>query len=87
MSLQVYTVHFPAPKNFWQKDIELTNDTPVFATADAPMVLVKCGSVDHANTQMMSVRWRFFNFWKQIPQQKQVSLTPCPRCFSKLIVD
>lgn len=81
------TVHLPAPKNFWQKDIELTNDTPVFATADAPMVLVKCGSVDHANTQMMSVRWRFFNFWKQIPQQKQVSLTPCPCCFSKLIID
>jgi len=29
-------VHLPAPKNFSKRDIELTRDTPVFATADAP---------------------------------------------------
>ncbi|KAK3753104.1 hypothetical protein QZH41_007948 [Actinostola sp. cb2023] len=36
-----------------RKDIEFTKDTPFFATADAPLVLVKGGFVDHANTQMM----------------------------------
>ena len=30
-------MHLPAPKNFCKRDIELSEDTPVFATADAPM--------------------------------------------------
>ena len=37
-------VHLPAPKNF--KDIEFTRDTPFLATADAPLVLIKGGSID-----------------------------------------
>lgn len=81
------TVHLPAPKTFWQKDIELSKDTPVFATADAPLVLIKGGNIDNANTQMMTVRWRFFNFWRQIPQEKQVSIPPCPCCFAKFVLD
>lgn len=81
------TVHLPAPKNFSKQDIEFTKDTPFFATADAPLVLVKGGFVDHANTQMMEVRWRCFNFWRQIPQEKQQIVPPCPRCFARLIID
>jgi len=53
-------MHLPAPKNFCKRDIELSKDTPVFATADAPMVLIKGGGIDRANTEMMNVRWRFF---------------------------
>ena len=55
-------VHLPAPKNFCSRDIEFTKDTPFFATANAPLVLVKGGSINQANSQMMSVRWRFFHF-------------------------
>ena len=35
------TVHLSFPKNFCGKDIEVTKDTPIFATADAPLVLSK----------------------------------------------
>lgn len=80
-------VHLPAPKNFCSRDIEFTKDTPFFATADAPLVLVKGGSIDQANSQMMSVRWRFFHFWKQIPEKDQLRLNPCPKCFARLILD
>ena len=61
------TVHLPAPKTFCKQDIELTNNTPFFVTADAPLVLVKGTSIDRANTHMMDVRWRMFHFWRQIP--------------------
>ena len=68
-------VHLPAPKNFLIKDF--TRDTPFFATADSPMVLVKGGSIDHINSQMMQVRWRIFHFWRQIPQEQQIAMVAC----------
>ena len=80
-------VHLPAPKNFCHRDLELSADTPFFATADAPLVLVKGGSIDRANTEMMNVRWRFFHFWKQIPQSSQVKMDPCKHCFAKFILN
>jgi len=39
-------VHLPAPKTFCQRDLEFTADTTFFAMADAPMVLIRRGSVD-----------------------------------------
>ena len=72
-------VHIPAPKNVCSKDIEFKRDTPFFATADAPIVLVKGGSLD----QMMDVRWVFFHFWMQIPKESQVELPACPKCFAQ----
>ena len=85
-ALEGDTVHLPAPKNFCKRDIELSKDTPFFATADTTPVLVKGGSIDSVNTEMMNVRWRFFNFWKQIPQSQQIRLTPCGHCFAELKV-
>ena len=81
------TVHLSAPKTFCKKDIDLSADIPVFATTDAPLILVKGGFLDQANTEMMNVQWVFFNFWKQILQEKQVRQTPCPKCFARLITD
>ena len=66
--------HLPAPKNFCKHDIELTKDTPMFATADAPLILIKGGSIDGVNTEMMNVRWRFFH-WR-IPEKEQLQLVP-----------
>ena len=80
-------VHFPAPKNFCQRDIELSSDTPFFATSDAPMALVKAGSLDRVNTEMMDVRWRFFHFWREIDQNNQVKMSPCGKCFSTFVLD
>ena len=81
------TVHLPAPKSFISKDIEFNKDTPFFATSDAPLVMIKGGSIDKANTDMMEVRWRFFRLWRQIPEEQQKQLAPCPHCFAKLIID
>ena len=61
-------VHIPAP-------IELKRDTPFFATADAPIVLVKGGSLDQCNTQMMEVRWVFFLFLEANTQRMSSRVT------------
>ena len=79
--------HLPAPKNFAKRDIELKKDTPVFATADAPIVLVKGGVVDVANTEMLNVRWKFLHFWRQIPPGEQLHLVPCGHCFAQLVFE
>ena len=47
------TVHFPAPKNVMTKDIILDKNTPFFATSDAPLALIKGGTIDEINTEMM----------------------------------
>ncbi|KXJ08125.1 hypothetical protein AC249_AIPGENE24816 [Exaiptasia diaphana] len=54
------TIHIPTPKTHYQKDIQLSKDLPVFATADSPIVLIQGGNIDNVNTQMMAVRWRLF---------------------------
>jgi len=79
-------VHLPAPKTFCQRDLEFTADTPFFATADAPMVLICGGSVDRTSTEMMDVRWRFFHFWKKIPQEQQRHFSLCRHRFAHFIL-
>ena len=53
-ALEGDTVHLLVPKNLCSKDIELSKDTPFFATSDAPLVLVKGGVIDRMNTEMMN---------------------------------
>ena len=79
-------MHLPTPTNFCKRDIELSKDTPVFPTADAPMVLIKGGGIDRENIEMMNVRWRFFHFWRQIPPVEQQQLIPCGPCFTTFIL-
>ena len=79
-------VHLPAPKTFCKRDLELTEDTPFFATADAPLVLIRKGTIDGTNTEMMNVRWRYFHFWKKIPQAEQKHFAPCGHCFARFIL-
>lgn len=85
-ALEGDTVHLLAPKDFCSKDIELSKDTPFFATSDAPLVLVKGGAMDRVNTEMMNCRWVFFHFWKQIPHAEQEDIPPCRFCFAKFIL-
>ena len=80
-------VHLPAPKTFSSKDIEFKKSTPFFATSDAPLILIKGGHIDKANTDMMEVRWRFFKLWRQIPEEQQKQVPPCPSCFAHFILD
>ena len=47
------------------------NDTPFFATSDAPLALVMGGSVNRVNTEMMDVCWDMFKLHCQIPRHEQ----------------
>ena len=58
--LEGNVVHFAAPKTSYSKDIDFSRDTPVFATAKAPISFVKSSFIDDLETEMMIVRWRFF---------------------------
>ena len=42
-------VHLPAPKTFCQRDLELSAHIAFFATADAPIVLIRGGAIDRSN--------------------------------------
>jgi hypothetical protein len=81
-ALEGDVVHLPAPKNFCRRDLELSVDTPFFAMSDAPLVLIKRGSIDRTSTEMMNVRWKFFHFSRAIPQASQVKIEPCGYCFA-----
>ena len=35
---------------------------------------------------MMDVRWKIFDFTHRIPQVDQKIITPCPRCFTELVL-
>lgn len=78
-------VHLPAPKSHFSKDILLEKDTPIVCTSSEQIVHVKNGVVSQRETQMMSVRWKIFEFHYQIPERNQVEVPPCPACFSRLI--
>ena len=80
------TVRFPTLKNQMSKDIVSENDTPFFATSDAPLVLINNGSIDRVNTEMMNVRWRMFKLHKQIPRDEQRDINPCGHCFAELLL-
>ena len=84
--LEGAVVHFPAPKTHYAQDIVFDKDVPVFATAKEHFSFVQGGAVDCVETEMMTVRWRFFQFFSQIPQSEQVDILPCPRCFAEFIL-
>ena len=52
----------PPAKNVCSRDLELNKDTPLFATSDGPLLLIKAGAIDSLNSCMMNVRWRFYHF-------------------------
>ena len=78
-------VHLPAPKSHFSKDILLEKDTPIVCTSSEQIVHVKNGIVSQRETQMMSVRWKVFEFHYQIPEENQVEIPPCPVCFGRLV--
>eukprot|EP00795_Rhopilema_esculentum_P007993 gene7993-biopygen1700 len=74
--LEGHVVHFAAPKTNYSKDIEFTRDTPVFATAKAPISFIKGSVMDDRETEMMSVRWRIFTFRHQFSLEEQKTVSP-----------
>ena len=84
--LEGYVVHFAAPKTSYSKDIKFSSDTPIFATAKAPISFVKGSLIDDRETEMMRVRWRFFYFKYQFQPQEDNTVPPCGHCFAKMLL-
>jgi hypothetical protein len=85
--LEGQTLHLPAPKTHFAKDIVFDRDTPIFATSKGPIVFVgKGGCFDEKETEMMSARWKLFSFFYQIPESSLKEIPCCKRCFSELVM-
>ena len=85
--LEGQTVHLPAPMNHYSKDICINSDVPIFATSIAEILFRnRSGDVNIMETEMMQVRWKVFQFTKQIPKEDQRNIPSCGACFSKLVL-
>ena len=83
--LEGETVKLPAPKNQFAADVVIDKDTPIFATSKSHIVYTgKFNSTDERETEMMSVRWKVFEFKYQFSEQEQKCVSPCARCFAEL---
>jgi len=61
--LEGETVKLPAPKNHFSSDIEITGDTPIFATGKEKVKYKgNYNMVDDRETAMMDSRWRYIKF-------------------------
>ena len=52
-------------------------DTPIFCTGKQLFIYIKNGVIDQRETEMMSVRWKFFQFNVQIEQNDQKEIPQC----------
>ena len=81
-------VKFPAPKNQFGADIELSVDTPIFATSRSEIEF-KSGNVDPAQVEqenaMMRSRWKAFHFTYEFSEEQQVACPPCKHCYAAFI--
>ena len=85
LMLEGQVVHLPAPKCHFANDIVFDSDTPIFSTSKHQLAFVKGGVVDERETEIMNVRWKHFNFNRQIPQEEQREIKLCAACFARLI--
>ena len=86
LHLEGQAVHLPAPKSHFAKDVLLTGDTPMFCTTSHELHHIKYSVVNERETEMMAVRWRVFQFHRQIPESEQKNIRPCERCFAELVL-
>ena len=68
MLVEGQVVDLPSPKNHFAADICIKTDVPIFATAKLKIVCTgKVNLPNNRETEMMDVRWKFFDFTHQIP--------------------
>ena len=85
--LEGENVKLPSPKNQFATDVCINTDIPVFVTSKAKIEFVgKHNTRDDTETEMMDVRRKIFEFTHRIPQVDQKIITPCPRCFTELVL-
>ena len=84
--LEGQLLHLPAPKTHFAQDLILTDSTPIFATSKHELIFIKGGQIDEKETKMMAVRWKYFSFRSQVPENEQREIPACGKCFSTFIV-
>ena len=79
-------VKLPAPKNIYCEDICINTDVPIFATSKSEIRYKGIfGMGDEMEDNMMKARWKIFKFTHSIPEEEQIKLPPCAKCFTELI--
>ena len=65
----------------------IKTDIPIFAISKAKIAFVgKHNTSDDREIEMMDVRWNIFEFTRRILQADQKIITPCPICFTELVL-
>ena len=80
-------VRLPAPKNMYSEDVNITSNVSIFATSKSTIrYRGSYGVIDEMDDQMMNVRWKLFKFSHQFEECNQKNISPCPKCFSTLVL-
>ena len=69
--LEGQLVHLPAVNSHFVKDMAFKKDTSIFCTRKYPIVLIRNGMMNERETEIMTVRWRVFNYNYQLPVEQQ----------------
>ena len=85
--LEGQPVHFSVPKTHYAQDVVFDKDTPFFCMSKSEIISLRNSVVDDRVTEMMAVRWHMFSLHAQIPQEEQVIIESCPKCFVQLILE
>ena len=76
--LEGQTVHLPAPKLHYSKDIKFKHNAPIFCTGKDEIVFVRGGTMDSMETHVIRCRWHIYCFHVQIVPSEQQEIQPCP---------
>ena len=79
--------HLPAPKNHFANDICIVRDTPIFATSKERVRFRQTyNRTCEKEDAMMDARWKVYEFFVSIPEEEQIPLKSCPKCFADMVL-
>ena len=80
-------VKLPSLKRQFASDVYINTYILIFGTSKAKIEFVgKHNTRDDRETEVMEIRWNIFEFTHRIPQAYKKIITPCPRCFTELVL-
>ena len=77
-------IHIQAPKTHFAEDILWGVKTPILATSSTQRRKYDGGVVNEKETNMMRVRWNYFEFCKPVTNSKVIK--SCGHCFARFIL-
>ena len=80
-------VSSPQTKHKQKSDVVINSDIPIFATSKEKLKFTgRFNTNDSMEDEMMDVRWRTFTFTHKIPEEEQIKIDPCMRCFAEFVL-